>query len=487
MNCCMYLRKSRADTEAEAHGEGETLARHQAMLAELAEKYRITVVKVYKELVSGDSIAARPQMQAMLADITHGNYDGVMVVEVERLARGDTIDQGIVAQAFKESNTKIITPAKIYDPMNAFDEEYFEFSLFMSRREYKTIKRRMHAGRISAVKEGNYICSRTPYGYRKVSPDHKVHTLEIVPEEAEVIRMIYALYLSGKGAKAIAGTLNQMGIQPQRSAFWESPSIKKILTNPLYCGKVTWRPRNAPMILCRGLHEAIISEATFEAVQEKRKTNPAATIHPNDTLLNYYHNVLYCKHCGHQLRRRYSQESERAHLLCTHRQCRGVVVSTSMESVDEAVLSAFRYHLHALAGTLEHVPQQQPEAKPDMQKPLVAELERATKQQVKLCDFLEQGIYDIDLYASRSALLSKRIEVLKQQLQALATGSELQKKAPRDAVADLQYVIDHFQTAEPKEKNRMLEKVCSRISYSKMTRMYANNRNSDLTVEVEFK
>lgn len=104
---CMYLRKSRADAEAEARGEGETLTRHHNMLMELAKKQNLSVVKIYKEIVSGDSIAARPQMQALLADVTEEKYAGVLVVEVERLARGDTIDQGIVAQAFRESSTKL--------------------------------------------------------------------------------------------------------------------------------------------------------------------------------------------------------------------------------------------------------------------------------------------------------------------------------------------------------------------------------------------
>ena len=197
---CMYLRKSRADVEAEARGEGETLTRHQNMLMELSKKQNLNIVKIYREIVSGDSIAARPQMQALLADVTEGKYAGVLVVEIERLARGDTIDQGIVAQAFRESSTKIVTPTKTYDPDNEFDEEYFEFSLFMSRREYKTIKRRMQAGRLASIKEGNYISTTAPYGYRKINPEPKVHTLEIVPEEAEIVKLIYRLYLDGHGA-----------------------------------------------------------------------------------------------------------------------------------------------------------------------------------------------------------------------------------------------------------------------------------------------
>ena len=133
-NYAMYLRKSRADREAEARGEMETLARHEKLLFETAKRMQITVSAVYKEIVSGETISARPVMQKLLAEIEQGIWDGVLVVEVERLARGDTIDQGIVSQAFKLSDTKIITPVKVYDPNNEFDEEYFEFGLFMSRR-----------------------------------------------------------------------------------------------------------------------------------------------------------------------------------------------------------------------------------------------------------------------------------------------------------------------------------------------------------------
>ena len=149
---CLYLRKSRSDIEAENHGEEETLARHEKILLELAKKREYNVTQIYREVVSGETIAARPVMQQLLSEVEHGIWSGVLVVEVERLARGDTIDQGIVAQTFKYSDTQIITPMKTYNPNNEYDEEYFEFGLFMSRREYKTINRRLQRGRLSSVK-----------------------------------------------------------------------------------------------------------------------------------------------------------------------------------------------------------------------------------------------------------------------------------------------------------------------------------------------
>ncbi len=194
----IYLRKSRIDIEAEARGDGETLARHKTILQELAARNAHAVGFVYEEIVSGETIADRPAVQRLLADVAAGKWIGVYVMEVERLARGDTMDQGRMAQTFLYSGTKIITPMRTYNPADDADLEYFEFSLFMSRREYKTINRRIQAGRMQSLREGKYIGSRPAYGYRKIkAPTGKGYTLEIHQEEADVVRQVFAWYLNG--------------------------------------------------------------------------------------------------------------------------------------------------------------------------------------------------------------------------------------------------------------------------------------------------
>ena len=246
-----YLRKSRADREAEAHGEGETLLRHKQMLQELASKLGITISKFYQEIVSGETIQDRPIVQTLLQDINTGICDGVLVMEVERLARGDTHDQGTIAKYFKFSDTLIITPMKIYDPGNEYDEEYFEFSLFMSRREFKTINRRIQQGRIASVQEGKWIASTAPYGYQRIKIDNdKGYTLQIIPEQADIVRLIFHLYLYGEqqadgsykrlGRQLICKKLDNMGISPASSTHWSPSTLKDMLQNPVYIGKVCW-------------------------------------------------------------------------------------------------------------------------------------------------------------------------------------------------------------------------------------------------------
>ena len=133
-NYCIYLRKSREDRELEKYDNIDTLDRHRKTLLEYANKHNLKIGHIYEEVVSGETISERKEMQNLIRDVEAHMWTGVLVMEVERLSRGDTSDQGIVSKAFKYSSTKIITPLKTYDPNNEYDEEYFEFGLFMSRR-----------------------------------------------------------------------------------------------------------------------------------------------------------------------------------------------------------------------------------------------------------------------------------------------------------------------------------------------------------------
>ncbi|MCD8089241.1 MAG: recombinase family protein [Clostridiales bacterium] len=242
----LYLRKSRKDRELERFGDEETLKRHEKALLKVAEERNYNISHIYREVASGETIEARPEMQRLLRAVEKGEYKGVLVMEVERLARGNTKDQGIVSEAFGLSNTLIITPAKTYDPSNEFDEEYFEFGLFMSRREYKTINRRIQRGRLASVYEGKYIGAAAPFGYTKVKLENaKGYTLR-PDENAETVGLIFSLYTDRSknlSLKKVAESLDKAGIKPPSAARWSRSSVKDILTNPVYTGKIKWQSR----------------------------------------------------------------------------------------------------------------------------------------------------------------------------------------------------------------------------------------------------
>ena len=115
----IYLRKSRADVEAEKLGEGETLARHKKILTELAARKGLYVGEIYQEIVSGETIEARPEIQRLINDCYAGKYRGIIIIEVTRLSRGSSGDAQIIMDCLRFGNKNngilVVTPTKVYD------------------------------------------------------------------------------------------------------------------------------------------------------------------------------------------------------------------------------------------------------------------------------------------------------------------------------------------------------------------------------------
>lgn len=91
-----YIRKSQFDRDYAELSLEETLKRHEQILDQLAESRGYYIATTYKEVASAESIAGRPEMQKLLEDVSLGLYRGVLVVDLERLARGNGADQAYI-------------------------------------------------------------------------------------------------------------------------------------------------------------------------------------------------------------------------------------------------------------------------------------------------------------------------------------------------------------------------------------------------------
>lgn len=515
---CLYLRKSRADLDAEARGEGETLARHEKALLELANRLKLNITKIYREIVSGDTIAARPVMQELLAEVDEGRWAGVLVMEVERLARGDTIDQGIVAQAFKYSNTEIVTPAKIYDPSNEFDEEYFEFGLFMSRREYKTINRRLQRGRLASVKEGKYVANRAPYGYVRVKLEHdKGFTLQPDPEQAPVIRMIFEWYTRGEpqpdgtirriGASLITRRLNEMGILAQKGKAWSVASVRDILINPVFAGMLRWnwrphvkrvvngkvtmeRPRNdaEKCTVIKGLHEPLIDAATFDLAQEYMALNRASSEPSRKKVSNPLSGLIVCGVCGRRMQRRPYTRDQADSLICYATSCPNV--SAPLASVEARLLEELAVWIQDYKVKLNEAPSQSGsitmKAKQSLLKKVTQELDGLESQRGNLHDLLERGVYDTETFLDRSRILAERISQAQQSIDTLNKDieAELSREESRKVIIPrVERLLKVYnELPSPHAKNDMLKEVLEKVVYTKTVNGRWHNSPDDFTL-----
>ncbi len=498
---CIYLRKSRADLEAEARGEGETLARHRNTLTELARKQKLPISAVYEEIVSGETIAARPQMQRLLSEVGAGQWDGVLVMEIERLARGDTMDQGLVAQAFKFSRTKIITPIKTYDPTNEFDEEYFEFGLFMARREFTTTNRRLVRGREASAKEGKYVGSIPPYGYKKVKIENdKGFTLEIIEEQAQIVRLIFDWYVEGAevsgekkrlGPHAIAVRLNELGIKSVvGKEYWTIYGVKRILSNPVYIGKIRWGYRKVKRVvtpegkkktrefsedgeyfIVNGLHKAIISDKVWKAAQVLIAENPPAPIKYRAKSANPFTGVLYCAKCRHAMSMRpASGRQPYAYIGCNTAGCCNK--ASPFPLVEQRFLSVLRswadeYDVSKDKEKQEAVNKSElGEAVANLEK----ELASLNIQLNNVYTFFERGTYTEEVFRQRSSALEAQIAEMNARIKNLKTEYSLaleRQKARAEFAPAISRLLEIYVTLSPSEKNGWFKQIIERAYYEK--------------------
>lgn len=343
----VYLRKSRTDDPLLT--VEEVLARHEEILDDWAEKHlggKVPEKNKLREVVSGETIQDRPEMVRLLRMIESPKIQAVLIVEVQRLSRGDLEDAGRIIKLLRYTNTLVITkqhiqqPERIYDLRDEYDRDAFERELKRGNEFLEYQKKIQQRGRLLSVSQGNFIGNTAPYGYRKIQVmegKKKCHTLEIVPEKAEVVRMIFDMYVNkDMGRVSIARYLNENCIKPPKAELWSQDTIKSMLENEHYVGRVRWnwkktmsivedgevrkiRPRQkvGEYMVFDGKHEAIVDEEIFRAAREKqgRNTRKKATTKVRNPLAG----LVFCR-CGRAMSLRTYKKNgvERAapRLLC---------------------------------------------------------------------------------------------------------------------------------------------------------------------------
>lgn len=314
-----YLRKSQSDDPLLS--VEEVLSKHEAMLDEWAERHlggKVPEENKFREVVSGETITGRPEIQKVLRLIESPKYKAVKVVEPQRLTRGDLEDIGRMMKLLKHTNTLVITPQKIYDLRDEYDWDAFERELKRGNDYLEYTKKILNRGRLLSVSQGNYIGNVKPYGYdRDVVMDgrKKCPTLKINEEQAEVVRMIFDMYVNQDlGRHVICHKLDELGIKPPRGKKWSPEGLWRMLDNIHYIGKVRWnfrktihivedgeirksRPtqKTGEYLIYDGKHPAIISEELFNAAQAKKGRNTRTKAQTK--VRNPLAGLVYCR-CG---------------------------------------------------------------------------------------------------------------------------------------------------------------------------------------------
>jgi DNA invertase Pin-like site-specific DNA recombinase len=499
---CAYLRKSRDDKDWDGRvmTKEETIRRHRAWLEEREAQLGIHVSKWYIEVVSGDTIEARPIVQQVLSEVEDGIWDGVLCMDVQRLARGNTLDQGVMCEAFEDSGAFIITNDGYYDTMDEADMDYLEYGLYNARREYKTINRIQQNGRMRSRLEGNYISTHAPYGYRKIKVG-KSPTLEIVEEEAQHIRMMFEMAAAGVKCHSIAMKLNDMGVPcPWGADYWTANTVGGKIQNEVYMGKipiqktkVTKEKRDGKKTkvkkpqkeyrVVEGKHDGIVSEDLWHRANEIAFTHQP--VKHGAELQFMYSGLVECARCGKTLMRMTNSRNG-YHRVC-HRMIDGKhcdVKSCRLDMFTDHVVSKLKEDLADMEVSVRSGEDPLRNAAKMELESLRDALDANERAREKLLPRLLKEIIDDDEYAAAKSMLAEERERMEARISELEASIGAGRSVDEFKLT-VHQAIDMLKGSEatPEELNRFLKTFVRRITYCNLGKGW---KDHDITVTIEY-
>lgn len=488
----LYIRLSVEDNKKRGCSvENQKLVLHDF----LADKPDFVIYDTYIDNGATGTNFHRPGFQQMLADIEAGHINCVIVKDLSRLGR-NSIDTGYyIEQYFYTHNVRFIAVTDQFDtadPGNLHGGIMLPLKNMINEAYALDIGRKIKAQARQAMKDGDYIGGRAPYGYRK-DPEN-CHRLLIDEVTAPVVRQIFEWANDHVALNRIVRNLNEMGI-PAPSHYkqstgeitspgligngkWQTRTVMKILESEVYTGDLVQgktkivdhqqvKAGEDNLIIAKGTHEPIISHTLFDAVQEYRKTvceeskaKPKKPYTPN-----IFKGKVFCADCGRSLHRQRAERKKGPdtywfHCLTNSRiekdGCKGVMIQeTELIATVTAILEKELTVALGMSLPLFQLEAHQKQEKDKLRVAMSVKRQEIEKKQRLIRGLYEnfvQGILTSEEYFDMKAdyemaisSLSGEIEQLENGMGALDGQLDKYRKMEQDAKLLAQ---DHALTAE---------------------------------------
>lgn len=376
----------------------------------------------------------RPAMKRLRAAIAAGEVDCVMVYKLDRLSRNirDTVNL-VLEEWSKQHKVVFRSVTEDFNTNSPLGTLIFSILASFAHFERDVIRERTENGRRRRFAQGRRAVGEPPFGYQR---GEVPGTTVIHPEQAEVVRKVFKLYLQGHGFMRIAGLLNENGYRTGRGQLWTDKTVRDIVINPVYTGKVKYSGDQAP-----GSHEAIIDEETFHLAQEVRagREQVSGRSLGSSFLLA---GLVRCKGCGHMVHTQPATTSRRrrkdgsiyytqnhAYYLCGGREKKGTRFCAcghiQQEVLEQHVVERLkaRFGRQVLEGHSVAQIEQEMNAQVRELQAAIQQLEatRREKQQAigRWESAFERGELDAGRFGSRVARLEAELAELSQQHEEL--------------------------------------------------------------------
>lgn len=270
----------RVSTEKQAN-EGASLDAQERRFDQLVATNGWKVVAKLRGCESASKAGnEREVLQQTLRAIRDHDADAVYVHEQSRLTRGDELDVALLMRELRERRVKVLVGGHVRD-LDSIDERFMvRIQAVVDRAESERIVERSKRGKRERAQQGRWTTGEAPFGYRNPPKgDDKRGTLQVVPEQAEVVRRIFQAVASGQTVNSLWVRLNREGVRtPSGKGRWGNTTLRRMLDNPVYAGTLEtlrWQHKDGAIkrqpakIVVDGAHEAIVDRKTWDEVQRR--------------------------------------------------------------------------------------------------------------------------------------------------------------------------------------------------------------------------
>ncbi|MBQ7504757.1 MAG: recombinase family protein [Ruminococcus sp.] len=266
-------------------------------------------VEVYTdEGISATNTKHRSGFNRMINDALDGKIDLIVTKSVSRFAR-NTVDSLTAVRKLKECGTEVFFEKENIYTFDSKGELLITIMSSLAQEESRSISENVTWGQRKRFADGKVSLPYKSFlGYKK----GKDGLPEIVPEEAETVRIIYRLFIGGRTVNYIANHLTKQGIlTPRGKNKWQSSTVESILTNEKYKGSAILQKKftvdfltkkmkvnegEVPQYYVEHSHPAIIAPEEWEAVQKEMKLRKSNGSHRNS--LSPFSSKIICGDCG---------------------------------------------------------------------------------------------------------------------------------------------------------------------------------------------
>jgi site-specific DNA recombinase len=468
MKTALYVRVSSDRQDVDL-----SVAAQLKALREYAARNGHSVVREFIDEAESGRTSYRSQFRQMIAMArqTDKPFDLILVYKYSRFTRSR--EDSIVYKALlKKSGVQLFS---ITEPVEDTAMGRFMQSIIECLDEFysENLGEEVTRGMRESASRGFYLCSRAPYGYRriKVNDGGKERTkLDIDQFQSQVVAGIFEGVVSGKGLVEIVKELNSKGIAGPKGNGWSKTTLHKILSNEIYTGNMIWgrhSKRGLPPVHADNACPAIVDRETFRRVRGFLRGRSFSSVHPQRISSRYLlSGVARCGHCGKALIGVEAKSGKFAYYVC------GTLIRKGAQSCPSRYLNASKLEELVIEKIRDHV--LPPANLIRLAKMATEELNRnaavyeteiqtidsaiadVAARLVRLYDALETGKISIDLLAPRIRELKERQDKLqgrKAELHMLLTGEKAEVATQQEVAkcaADFQELLEEGSLAEKK-------------------------------------